>query len=147
MFGKTIDSFGQSQNQQATSIRPIDIFDAMQAHRSWKKRLHDYLDGISRENLDPGQVSMDQHCELGEWLHSDCKAHFGEQPAFIKLLDEHAKFHAHAAQVVEAYRGGNKELALEILNGRFEEQTIRFVNCLTKFNALVVAHSEGRRAA
>jgi hypothetical protein len=147
MFGKIIESFGQAQNQQATSVRIINIYDAMLTHRSWKKRLHDYLDGISRENLDPGQVSIDHHCELGEWLHSDCKAHFGEQPVFIKLLEEHAKFHAHAAQVVEAHRGGNKDLALEILNGRFDEQVTRFVNCLTRFNAVVEAHNEGRQAA
>jgi hypothetical protein len=147
MFEKIIDSFGHAQNQQETSSQFINLYDAMLAHKSWKKRLHDYLDGVSKEKLEPGQISIDHDCGLGKWLHSEGKAHFGEQPVFIKLLDEHAKFHAEAAQVVEAHRAGNSILALEILNGRFEEQVTRFVKYLTKFNAIVEAQSEGRQAA
>ena len=147
MFEKIIDAFGHAQNQQETSSQFINLFDALMAHKSWKKRLHEYLDGTSKENLEPGQIGMDHDCGLGKWLHNDGNAHFGELPVFIKLVDEHAKFHACAAQVVEAYRFGNSNLALEILNGRFEEQDTRFVNCLTRFNAVVESHKEGRQAA
>lgn len=147
MFEKIIDSFGRAQKQHDLSPLPINLFDALMAHKSWKKRLHDYLDGVSRENLEPSRISMDHDCGLGKWLHSEGKAHFGEQPVFIKLVDEHAKFHACAAQVVQAYRVGSINLALEILNGRFEEQDARFVNCLTRFNAVVEAYEEGRQAA
>lgn len=141
MFEKIIDSLGRADNQQATGPRAINLYEEMLEHRSWRKRLHDYLDGISKETLDPSKISLDHQCELGEWLHSDGKTHFGKEPMFVKLLDEHAKFHAHAAQVVEAHRGGHKELALAILNGCFDEQFTRTMNCLTKFNAIVVAHN------
>ena len=47
MFEKIIDSFGHAQNQQETSSQFINLYDAMLAHKSWKKRLHDYLDGVS----------------------------------------------------------------------------------------------------
>jgi hypothetical protein len=74
---------------------------------------------------------------LGKWIHSEGKARFGEQPAFIKLVEEHAKFHHHAAIVVEAHQIGDTRLAQEILNGIFEEQSRRTVTCLTRLNALV----------
>jgi hypothetical protein len=147
MFKKIFDSHGQAQNQQDLSFQTIDIFDALMAHKSLKKHLHEYLDGVSKEKLEPGQIGIDHDCGLGKWLHNEAKAHLGEQPVFIKLVDEHAKFHACAAQVVEAHRGGNSNLALEILNGRFAEQDTRFVNCLTKFNSVVEAYKEGRQAA
>jgi hypothetical protein len=52
-------------------------------------------------------------------------------------VEAHAKFHQHAAKVVEAHQVGNTNLALEILTGSFEEQSRRTVTCLTKLNALV----------
>ncbi len=139
MFGKLIGSLGLAQEQAEGSILIINFYDEMLEHKSWKKRLLEYVDGRSKEKLEPGKVSIDSTCELGRWLHSDGKIHFGEQPVFIKLVDEHAKFHANLAKVVEAHQGGNKALALEILNGGFEEQTTRVVNCLTKFNAMIEA--------
>lgn len=139
MFEKFIGSLGLAEEQAAAGILVINFYEEMLEHKSWKKRLLEYVDGRSKEKLEPGKVSMDSACELGKWLHSDGKIHFGEQPVFIKLVDEHAKFHAKLAKVVEAHQGGNKALALEILNGGFEEQTTRVVNCLTKFNAMVEA--------
>lgn len=139
MFGKFIDTVGLAQKQKEESIQIINLYDEMLEHKSWKKRLLDYLEGISKETLVPGNISLDCICELGKWLHSDGKAYFGEHPVFIKLVDEHARFHDHLAQVIEAHQRGNKALALEILNGRFEEQTVTIVKYLTKLNALVEA--------
>jgi methyl-accepting chemotaxis protein len=120
-------------------IDEINLFEVMLMHMSWKKRLHGYLDGSSKEKLEPDEIHTDHHCELGQWIHGEGKVLFGEQPVFLKLVDEHAKYHAYAAQAVEAHRAGNKDRVREILNGSFNEHSIKTMNYLTKLNALVEA--------
>ena len=136
MFKKFAVALGlKPQEQEVSEI--INIYDAVLAHKAWKKRLFDYLEGSSSEELQAEKIRVDHLCVLGRWIHSNGKSRFGQQPVFVKLVDEHAKFHAHAAKVVEAHQSGNTDQALEILGGSFNEQSIRTVNCLAKLNAFV----------
>ena len=107
MFGKIIAAFGGSKSEPEEITQVINLYDAMLAHTAWKKRLNDYLEGRSKESLEPSKIGVDHACVLGKWIHSDGKAQFGDQPAFIKLVEEHAKFHQHAAKVVEAHQFGD----------------------------------------
>jgi hypothetical protein len=118
------------------------MYDAMLAHSAWKRRLNEYLEGRSKEDLQPGNIRVDDHCLLGKWIHSDGKVKFGGQPAFVKLVEEHAKFHQHAATVVEAHHAGDTRLAQEILKGSFEDQSRKTVVCLTRLNAVVEEHNQ-----
>jgi hypothetical protein len=142
MFGKIASVLGLSKSEPEEITQVINMYDAMLAHAAWKKRLNEYLEGRSRESLEPSKIGVDHACMLGKWIHSDGKAQFGDQPAFIKLVEEHAKFHKHAAKVVEAHQFGDTNLAQEILKGSFEEQSRRTVTCLTKLNAIVEAKSQ-----
>jgi Chemoreceptor zinc-binding domain len=143
MFGKFIAALGLNQQQQQEEVtQVINLYDAVLAHKAWKKRLFEYLEGRSKENLEPNKIGVDYLCVLGKWIHSDGMAHFGSEPDFIKLVGEHAKFHQHAAKVVEAHQLGNSNLAMEILTGSFDEQSRKTVNCLTKLNALVESRSQ-----
>jgi Chemoreceptor zinc-binding domain len=137
MFGKIFAKFGLSQSQPEEITQVINMYDAMLAHAAWKRRLNDYLEGRSKERLEPGNIGVDHACMLGKWIHSDGKAKFGDHPTFIKLVEEHARFHQHAAKVVEAHHIGDTDLAQEILTGSFEEQSRRTVTCLTRLNAVV----------
>ncbi len=137
MFEKFIAALGLTQNQTGEVTEVINMYDAMQAHAAWKKRLFEYLEGRSKENLQPDNIRVDNMCMLGKWIHKEGKAEFGNDPTFIKLVEEHAKFHQHASKVVEAHQVGDTERALEILRGSFEEQSRRTVTCLTRLNALV----------
>jgi hypothetical protein len=142
MFEKFIAALGLKQQQQEEITQVINLYDAVMAHKAWKKRLFEYLEGRSKEDLQPGKICVDYLCVLGKWIHSDGKLHFGDQPEFIKLVEEHAKFHFHAAKVVEAHQVGNSNLAMEILTGTFDEQSKKTVNCLTRLNSLVEARSQ-----
>lgn len=142
MFEKLISALGLTHHQHEEISRVINIYDAVMAHSAWKKRLLEYLEGLSKEDLQPRNICVDYLCVLGKWIHSDGKAQFGQEPAFIKLVEEHAKFHVHAAKVVEAHQAGDTNLALEILTGSFDEQSRKTVNCLTKLNAIVEAHRQ-----
>jgi hypothetical protein len=139
MFGKLISAFGFSQSQPEEITQVINMYDAMLAHAAWKKRLNEYLEGRSRESLEPRNIGVDHACMLGKWIHSDGNAEFGGQPEFVKLVEEHAKFHQHAARVVAAHQSGDTNLAQTILKGSFEDQSRRTVTCLTRLNAIVEA--------
>jgi hypothetical protein len=142
MFGKIIAAFNGPKSEPEEITQVINMYDAMLAHAAWKKRLNEYLEGRSRESLEPSNIRVDHACMLGKWIHSDGKAQFGDQPAFVKLVEEHAKFHQHAAKVIEAHQYGDTSLAQEILTGIFEEQSRRTVTCLTRLNAIVEEHSK-----
>jgi hypothetical protein len=142
MLKKFAAVFGIKQHQEEEITEVINIYDAMLAHTAWKKRLLEYLEGRSKEELKPGNIAVDYLCVLGKWIHSDGKIHFGDQPEFIKLVEEHAKFHQHAAKIVEAHQVGDTSLAKEILKGSFDDQSMKTVNCLTKLNTIVEAHHQ-----
>ena len=137
VFEKLFAAFRLSHSQREEIRREINLFDAIQAHTAWKKRLMDYLEGNSTEDLQPYNIGVDNRCELGKWIHSSGKARFGEQPLFQQLVEEHAKFHYHASKVVEAHQAGNTALANKILTDSFAEQSRNTVNCLAKLNAVV----------
>ncbi|MBI5891851.1 MAG: CZB domain-containing protein [Nitrosomonadales bacterium] len=142
MFEKLAAVFGLKQHQQEEEItQVINIYDAVLAHSAWKKRLLEFLEGRSKEDLNPGNICVDYLCVLGKWIHSDGKIRFGDQPEFIKLVEEHAKFHQHAAKVVEAHKVGDTDRAMEILAGSFDDQSRKTVNCLTKLNTIVEEHN------
>lgn len=138
MFNKLFSVFRSDPGRAEKEVtQVINVYDAVLAHRAWKKRLIEYLEGRSTEDLQPAKICKDNLCVLGKWIHSDGKVQFGNQPVFVTLVGEHAKFHVHAAKVVEAHQAGNDDLAVEILQGSFDEQSRKTVNCLTKLHALV----------
>ncbi|MBI5007063.1 MAG: CZB domain-containing protein [Nitrosomonadales bacterium] len=139
MFEKMLSMFGLTQAQRQEIRHEIDLFEAMQAHANWKKRLMDYLEGNSTEDLQPHNICVDNRCALGIWIHGHGKKRFGEYQLFQQLVDEHAKFHFHASKVVEAHQAGDSQLAHKILSESFIEQSRKTVNCLAKLNAEIEA--------
>ncbi len=137
MLKKMFSLFSLTSSQRQEIHREINLFEAMQAHAAWKKRLHDYVENRSGEELQPHQVGMDNRCVLGKWIHGPGKEHFGDEPLFRQLEEEHAKFHYHASKVVEAYQAGNKALTERLLSDNFAEQSRKTVNCLARINAMV----------
>lgn len=137
MLKKMFSLFGLSSSQREEIRHEINLFEAMQAHANWKKRLQDYVEGNSSEDLQPHQVGMDNRCVLGKWIHGSGKAHFGDQELFKQLEEEHAKFHYHASKVIEAYQAGDKALTEKLLSESFAEQSRKTVNCLARINAMV----------
>ncbi len=141
MFNKLISVFGRGESGNEVG-QVINVYDAVLAHRAWKSRLADYLEGRSKEDLQPAKIGVDNLCVIGKWIHGSGKAQFWDQPDFVNLVEEHAKFHVHAANVVEAHQKGDDKLAKEILTGAFDEQSRKTVACLAKLHALVEEHEK-----
>lgn len=105
--------------------------EAIQAHLKWKARLKNYVDGVSKENLDPKVVCMDDQCPLGKWIYGSGARH-QHLSSYEKLRHEHADFHIAAAEVVELVQKGSKKDAIILLKdgGDFDRKTKATVSCL-----------------
>lgn len=117
--------------------KEIDFFEAVQAHLAWKMHLTDYLQGRSKEDLQPHNICVDSRCVLGKWIHGSGKYRLGELVIFQKLMEEHAKIHFHASKVVEARQAGNTSLAEKILLEDFAHQSRKTANCISKLHMQV----------
>ena len=72
---------------------------AIVAHSAWKAKLKAYLakpDG----SISYSDVQSDQKCELGQWIYGEGKK-FSKSPAYATLKEQHAKFHACTAAVIQ----------------------------------------------
>lgn len=108
-----------SADQQAEIRQELDIPHVIVEHVRWKTLLHEYIDGNSREYLDPDELCRDDHCALGEWLHGAGEDYFSEDGAFYSLRADHAEFHAVAASVVQKIRENDVASAAVLLDNAF----------------------------
>lgn len=96
----------------------LNFFSATNAHKAWKKRLHDCVSG-SCNTLDPALIALDNRCDLGKWLYAirDQRPALSAdtQRLFTRLLEEHAAFHRVAAGVVEQAMADQQKEALQQL--------------------------------
>lgn len=105
-----------------TATTSLDRFDAsfraaaVAAHMQWRDRL---AGAIARrgDELDPTLVAADDRCELGCMLHGLTP---GAGPALAELLAEHARFHQHAARIVQMAKDGRVAAAQRALEGEYE---------------------------
>lgn len=83
----------------------MDLDSAIKAHVMWKMKLANYLktpDG----SLKAAEVSLDNKCDLGKWIHSDQSIQ--KFPEYVKLKADHAKFHAVASAIIVKADSGQK---------------------------------------
>lgn len=93
----------------------MDFESAIQAHSNWKMKLKNYLakpDG----SIDVNQLSKDNVCPLGCWLHGGESQKFKHLEDFKKLMTSHGAFHKAAADIVRRKDRG-EEIAADIALG------------------------------
>ncbi|MBI2522008.1 MAG: CZB domain-containing protein [Bdellovibrio sp.] len=83
----------------------MNFDDAIQAHVNWKMKLQIYLRRPDK-SLNPATIEPDCNCDLGKWIHGEGGARYMSDPKFVKLLNDHAKFHKVAAEVVRKADSG-----------------------------------------
>ncbi|MFM2065242.1 MAG: hypothetical protein RLZZ584_151 [Pseudomonadota bacterium] len=113
------DLRGLDTRLAAAMLAEIDIDTAIEAHQNWKIRLSNYLDGVSTEDLRPELVCLDDRCELGRWLHGAGNARFGGYPIFSILIARHRMFHIQASTVIALAQAGDRQRAMEALQGGY----------------------------
>lgn len=75
----------------------MDIDNAIGKHAEWKAKLR--LAISKREQLDVAQLSRDDCCELGIWLHGIGKRLYGSDPLHGQCVAQHAAFHVEVASI------------------------------------------------
>ncbi|CDW93492.1 MULTISPECIES: CZB domain-containing protein [unclassified Thiomonas] len=98
----------------------LNFFSATNAHKAWKKRLHDCVSGAC-STLDPDTIALDNRCDLGKWLYrireSRPALSTDTQRLFTRLFEEHAAFHRVAADVARQALANQRQEALQQLQG------------------------------
>lgn len=89
---------------------------AIAAHAAWRERLAAAI-AAGGAGLDPTAVAADDQCELGRMLLRLGDA-VGEPLA--ELRTEHARFHRHAARIVQMAKDGRVAAAQRALEGEYE---------------------------
>lgn len=110
---------GLDAKAAALVLAEIDIDNAISIHENWKLRLQNYVDHTSNEALQTDAVALDDHCELGKWLHGPGGERLGKYPTFQILVARHQYFHTQASTVVAQVQGNNLEAARKTLDGSY----------------------------
>ncbi len=93
----------------------MNFDDAINAHVNWKMKLRSYIDGTSKDKLDPATVCKDNVCPLGQWIYAD-GAKFKAEPEYEPMRTSHASFHVCAADVIKKSDAGDKAGAGSMLD-------------------------------
>jgi len=123
-------SFFQGKNTEGLTDEDIDFAKWVAAHRNWRRRLSDYIQGDSREELDEAVVCRDDCCDLGKWINGNGGRFYGGLPVFGKLRDHHAHFHRSAGNVVRIYKSEGQNAATKALHTEFDLVSLKVIDHL-----------------
>lgn len=115
----------------------LDFQKWIAAHRNWRRRLQDYIEGKSQEQLDETLICKDDRCDLGKWIHGNGQKFYGGEATFQHLLGDHAAFHRAAGSIVEQHKQGNEKEARRTLTGDFDLNSVRVIGALESLEKLV----------
>jgi len=150
---RLVDQFKTGNDQRSSSDRAgaaaaasISLdFDAVKsAHRSWRLKLRNVLDG--RETIAADKIASHRDCQLGKWLYAEGQVAYGQFAEFKELEAKHKDMHSMVKEVVELKHAGKTVLAeqryLSVCQAADE-----VVALLTKLEALVTQSQGHGRAA
>ena len=101
------------------SLAGLNLKEVLDAHNTWKHKLESAILSDSTVDLDASEISQDNLCTLGQWLHGPGKQMYSHLAGYETARKAHAKFHSCAAEVLIEKEAGNKDKAHKILNSKF----------------------------
>ena len=87
---------------------------AVKEHRGWRKNRF-FLAIAKSEKLDVTDISSDQGCTFGKWLHTEGMKKFGHLDHYQTCLQAHAAFHAEAGKVAVVLNDGDVNAVNQML--------------------------------
>jgi methyl-accepting chemotaxis protein len=105
-FKTETDGQGNGHRSHTSSkvSKSLDFVGVKTAHRSWRLKLRNFLDG--REDISTAGVASHRDCVLGKWLYGDGAAEYGQLAQFQELEQEHKGMHDIVKEVVELKHAG-----------------------------------------
>jgi hypothetical protein len=120
--------FFQGKDTEGLTDDDVDFAKWTAAHRNWRRRLSDYIQGSSQEELDEGIVGLPDRCELGQWIEGNGNRFYGTLPVFGKLRDHHAEFHRCAGKVVRICKTDGRQAATKALHTEFDLVSLKVID-------------------
>lgn len=138
LFAKLFGRDGAGASDARAAIRSdVNIVDCIDAHMKWKGRLQSYLEGASKEQLDPAVISCDDQCALGKWIHGPAPNYFHDDEGFLKLCSDHAYFHLIAGAVVRKAQENDLEESAALFKNEYVRASREVIQDLTELNKLL----------
>ncbi len=125
---------GSAAKIRETIRSEVNITECIDAHMKWKGRLQGYLDGTSKEQLDPMVICRDDQCVLGKWIHGPALNYFHNDEGFHKLRADHANFHFVAGSVVKKAQENDREGSNALLKNEYARASRDVIQDLTELN-------------
>lgn len=110
----------------------LELEMAKSAHRAWRVRIRNFLDG--KASLSLAEASSHNDCDLGRWVNSMGLEHFGHLPAMKQLLPPHERLHGLIREIIEVRQKGNHQEA-ERLFTQVEQYSEQIVGLLDQLIA------------
>lgn len=125
----------------------VTLDSALYAHQQWKVKLREAVQ--SGEQLDIETIRRDDCCDLGKWLHSEGRTHFGHSPEFVKLLATHYDFHLITSVVARIINSKDYDQAKAMLEGssQFASASADVAMAIMRLKAAIAAISSSAEHA
>jgi hypothetical protein len=134
-FSKLFGHETSSEAKIREAVRSkINISEAIDVHMKWKERLQNYVDGTSKEQLDPMVICRDDQCELGKWILGPALQYFHDDAGFDKLRSDHANFHFVACSVVMKVKDNDLAGSDALLKNEYARASRDVIQDLTELN-------------
>ena len=118
-----------------SQLKGLDVTTAIETHMRWKARLAEYVDGRSKERLDPELIAQDDQSILGQWIHGVGGKTFGDEPGFAELRESYARFHQCAAELVRKVETGRRREAKKMLaSGDYPKASMLVIRLLSSLS-------------
>jgi methyl-accepting chemotaxis protein len=132
----------------SAASRALDFAGIKAAHRDWRLKLRNFLDG--HENLATEKLTSHRDCGLGKWLYGEGTRQYGDLPGFRELEEKHKYMHGVVKDVVELKHAGNVAQAEQraVIVGQTAEEVVALLTQLETLanrpQALVRGTAAGR---
>ena len=108
---------------------------AIRAHANWRLRLSTCCQANAKETIDIQTLAKNDACDLGKWLCGEGRR-YASDPRFGELINTHAAFHRHSAEIAAMARNGKRKEAEALINSNespFAKTSVQVVGILMKF--------------
>lgn len=120
-------SFFAGRDTSGMQAEDLDFAKWVVAHRNWRLRLVNFIEGSSQEKLDEKAVCQDHLCDLGKWIHGNGARFYGDVELFKDVRSRHAVFHHCAGEVIRRYKSDGETAARKLLETEFDRASVQVV--------------------
>lgn len=116
---------------EALALEVVDLDSVIAAHRDWRYRFEEAINGIDASKLNDLHIEDYDQCNLGKWLKANTQLRrYDGLIHFQQASDCHIEFRQIAKRIVDNLQTSRVEEALQLLQSRFIETSDNLVGKL-----------------